>query len=195
MRQHNHLPAMVGFVSKHVAQHLHTNRPRRSPAVSAKLVDAALPATKRFREHLPATSSALGQPRTSLLRRTVRAVQLCWHLQMRSRKPHPLGPNIVHMRKDRHNTPSLARRFRSPRDRVKTFNQMLVHAVTGRKHQNRGSVELTVNLLLTRGHGTLLLPHHTSEPRRSKSDLPIPNRLYAQSFKQQPSASIKPWPL
>jgi hypothetical protein len=41
MREHTHLAAMVGFVREHVAQHFHANRPRRSPAVSAKLLDAA----------------------------------------------------------------------------------------------------------------------------------------------------------
>jgi hypothetical protein len=41
MREHTHLPAMVGFVRKHVAQHFQANRPRPSPAVSAKLLDAA----------------------------------------------------------------------------------------------------------------------------------------------------------
>src|ERR1700732_4433116 len=35
MREHTHLPAMVGFVRKHVAQHFLANRPRPSPAVSA----------------------------------------------------------------------------------------------------------------------------------------------------------------
>jgi hypothetical protein len=40
MREHTHLPAMVGFVRKHVAQHFQANRPRPSPAVSAKLLDA-----------------------------------------------------------------------------------------------------------------------------------------------------------
>ena len=59
MRQHTHLPAMVGFVSKHVAQHLHANRPGPSPAVSAKLLDAP-PTTERFREHLHAASGAFG---------------------------------------------------------------------------------------------------------------------------------------
>src|SRR2546426_5801121 len=43
MREHTHLPAMVGFVRKHVAQHFQANRPRPSPAVSAKLLDAAPP--------------------------------------------------------------------------------------------------------------------------------------------------------
>ena len=38
MREHAHLPAMMGFVRNHVAQHLQANRPRPSPAVSAKLL-------------------------------------------------------------------------------------------------------------------------------------------------------------
>src|SRR5260370_21414860 len=40
-REHAHLPPMVGFVTKHVAQHFGADRPRLSPAVSAKLRDAA----------------------------------------------------------------------------------------------------------------------------------------------------------
>jgi hypothetical protein len=60
MREHTHLPAMVGFVRKHVAQHFQANRPRRSPAVSAKLLDAAPTAAERFRKHLRAASGALG---------------------------------------------------------------------------------------------------------------------------------------
>src|SRR5207253_10459257 len=34
MREHTHLPAMVGFVRKHVAQHFRASRPRPGPAVS-----------------------------------------------------------------------------------------------------------------------------------------------------------------
>jgi len=41
MREHEYLPAMVGFMRKHVAQHFGTHRPSLSPAVSAKLLDAA----------------------------------------------------------------------------------------------------------------------------------------------------------
>ena len=81
MREHTHLPAMVGFVRKHVAQHFHANRPRRSPAVSAKLLDAAPTTAERFSEHLRAASGALGQSRTGLLRRAVRAVELSWNLR------------------------------------------------------------------------------------------------------------------
>ena len=73
MREQAHLPAMMGLMSKHVAQHLHANRPRRSPAVSAKPLDTA-PTPKRITQHLPTTSGALGQSRTSLLRRAVRTV-------------------------------------------------------------------------------------------------------------------------
>src|SRR5450631_4141118 len=69
MREHTHLPAMVGFVRKHVAQHLRANRPGPSPAVSAKLLDAAPRTAERFREHLRAASGALSQSRTGLLRR------------------------------------------------------------------------------------------------------------------------------
>src|SRR5712692_4478298 len=93
MRDHTHLPAMVGFVRKHVAQHFHANRPRPSPAVSQKLLDAAfvLTTAERFREHLRAASSALCQSRTGLVWRAVRAVELSWNLQMRSCKPNPLA--------------------------------------------------------------------------------------------------------
>jgi hypothetical protein len=62
MREHTYLAAMVGFVRKHVAQHLHAGRPRASPAVSAKLRDAGfvVPTAERFRQHLCAASGALG---------------------------------------------------------------------------------------------------------------------------------------
>ena len=84
MREHTHLPAMVGFVRKHVAQHFHANRPRPGPAVSVKLLDAAPTTAERFREHLRAASRALGQSRTGLLRHAVRSVELSWNLQVRS---------------------------------------------------------------------------------------------------------------
>src|SRR4029077_18809237 len=51
MRQHTHLPAMVRFVTKHVANHFHASRPWQTPAVSAKLLHPALTA-QRFRQHL-----------------------------------------------------------------------------------------------------------------------------------------------
>ena len=121
MREHTHLSAMVGFVGKHVAQHFHANRPRPSPAVSQKLLDTAfvLTTAERFSEHLRAASGALGQSRTGLLRRAVRAVELWWNLQVRSCKPDPLGADIVHMREDRRNGAGLAGRFGSPGGRVK----------------------------------------------------------------------------
>jgi hypothetical protein len=72
MSEHTHLPAMVRFVSNHVAQHFNANRPRCGPAVSAKFLDAATTA-ERFSEHLLAAGGALRQSRTSLLRRAVRA--------------------------------------------------------------------------------------------------------------------------
>jgi hypothetical protein len=41
----------------------------------------------------------------------VRAVELWWNLQVRSCKPDPLGPDIVHLREDRRNGAGLAGRF------------------------------------------------------------------------------------
>ena len=76
MREHAHLPAMMGFVSEHVAQHLRASRPGLGPAVSEKLLDAAAMIAERFSKHLLAASGALGQSRTGLLRRAVRAVEL-----------------------------------------------------------------------------------------------------------------------
>src|ERR1019366_1734796 len=157
MREHTHLPAMVGFVRKHVAQHFQANRPRRSPAVSAKLLDAAPTTAERFSQHLRAASGALGQSRTGLLRRAVRAVELWWNLQVRSCEPDPLGADVVHVREDRRNGAGLAGRFGSPGGRVKMFDKNLVHAIVGGEDQDGGSAQLSVNLVLTRGHGARLL--------------------------------------
>jgi hypothetical protein len=169
MREHTHLPAMVGFVRKHVAQHFHANRPRPAPAVSKKLLDAATTTAERFSEHLRAASGALGQSRTGLLPRAVRAVELSWNLQVRSCKPHPLGADIVHVREDRRNGADLPGRFGSPGARVKMFDKHLVHPLIGGKDLDRGSAQLRVNLLsvnlwLTRGHGSLSLTYNTSRP-------------------------------
>ncbi len=151
MREHTHLPAMVSFVRKHVAQHFQANRPRPSPAVSAKLLDAAPTAAERFREHLRAASGALGQSRAGLPRRAVRAIELWWNLQVRSGKPDPLGADIVHVGEDRRNGAGLAGRFGcrwfgDPGGRVKMFDKNLVHAIIGGKDLDCGSAELSVNL-------------------------------------------------
>src|SRR5439155_1649426 len=172
MREHTHLPAMMGFVRKHVAQHFQANRPRPSPAVSAKLLDAAPTTAERFSEHLRAASAALGQSRAGLLRRAVRAVELCWNLQMRSCKPDPLAADIVHVREDRCNSAGVVfsgvfagrfgcRRSGTPGGRVKMFDKNLVDAIVGEKDPGGkvldcGSAELSVNLVLMRGHGSLL---------------------------------------
>src|SRR5882724_2316168 len=151
MREHTHLPAMVSFVRKHVAQHFHANRPGPSPAVSAKLLDAAPTAAERFSKHLRAASGALGQSRTGLPSRAVRAVELSWNLQVRSCKPDPLAADIVHVREDRRNGADLAGRFGSPGGRIKLFDKNLVHALVGGKDLHCGSAQLRVNLRLTRG--------------------------------------------
>jgi hypothetical protein len=162
MREHTHLPAMVGFVRKHVAEHFRANRPRPTPAVSAKLLDAALTTAERFSEHLRAASGALSQSRAGLLRRAMRAVELSWDLQVRSCKPDPLAADIVHVREDRRNGADLAGRFGSPGGRAKMFDKHLVDAIIGGKELDRGSAKLSLNpgftkLGLTRAHGSLFL--------------------------------------
>jgi hypothetical protein len=157
MREHTHLPAMVGFVRKHVAQHFHANRPRLRPAVSKKFLDAAPTTAERFSEHLGAASGALSQSRAGLLRRTVRAVELSWNPQVRCGKPDPLGADIVHVREDRRNAAGLTRRFGSPGGRVKMFDKNLVDAIIGGKDLDCGSAEWSVNSVLARGHGSLIL--------------------------------------
>jgi hypothetical protein len=136
MREHAHLPAMVSFMSNHVTQHLRPNRPGSSPPVPLKRLDAATTA-ERFGEHLRASCGALGQSRTSLLRRAVRPVKLSWNLQVRSGQPHPLRPHIVHVRKDRRNRPDPAGRFRSPRNRVKMLEKHLIHPLIRGKDPHR----------------------------------------------------------
>jgi hypothetical protein len=63
----------------------------------------------------------------------------------------------VHVREDRRNAADLAGRFGSPGGRVEMFDKKLVHAIVGGKDPDCGSAELSVNLVLTRGHGSLFL--------------------------------------
>ena len=50
------------------------------------------------------------------------------------------------------------------------FDQNLVHAIIGGKDLDRGSAELSVNLVLTRGHGPYSLTYNTSG--RTKRSVP-----------------------
>ena len=159
MREHAHLPAMVSFVRKHVAEHFQANWHWPSPAVAMKIFDATV--AERLIEHLHAASGALRQGRTGLLRRAVRAVELGWHLQVRCCQPDPLRADIVHVGEDRRNRAALTGRFGSPRGRVKIFDKKLVYAIVGGKGLDCGPAELSVNLGLRRGHGSYSLPDHT----------------------------------
>src|SRR6266852_6251184 len=87
---------------------------------------------------------------------------------MRSGKPDPLAADIVHVREDRRNGADLvfAGRFGSPGGRVKMFDKNLVHALIGGKDLDCGSAELSVNLGLTRGHGSFT-PSFYGTSRRS----------------------------
>jgi len=171
MREHTHLPAMVGFVRNHVAQHFRANRPGPTPAVSAKVLDATTTAAERFGEHrfgkhFGAASGALGQSCAGLLRRAVCAVELSGNLQVRSGKPDPLAADVVHVREYRRDGTDLFLqvlfaggfagrlgcrfrcRSRFPGGGVKMFDENLVHAVVGEKDLDGGAAELSANLAL-----------------------------------------------
>jgi hypothetical protein len=166
MREHEHLPAMVGFVSEHVAEHLGADRPRFSPAVPAKLLDAAFVIAKGFGEHLGAADGALGQSCTGLPGCAVGAVELGWNLQVWGCEPDPLAADVVHVGEDGCNGAGLAGRFGwrlcFPGGRVKMFDEKLVHAIVGGKDLYRGAAEFSVNLGLTLGHGSYSLTYSTS---------------------------------
>jgi hypothetical protein len=197
MREHTHLPAMVGLVSKHVAQHFQANRPGPSPAVSAKRLDPAPTPAQRFSKHLRAANGARGQSGTGLLRRAMRALELWWNLQVRSRQPDPLAADIVHVREDRRNGARAAGWFGYPDGRVKMFDKDLVDAIVGGKDPDCGSADLSVDLVgvnpvltrgeLTRGHGSLLL-HQIILPGPRQAGT---NRLFSQNrlARQQPGGS------
>jgi len=172
MRQHAHLPAMVSLVRKHVAQHFHANRPRASPAVSEKLLDAAPATAERLREHLHAASGALGQSLAGLLPRTMHPIELGRNFQVRSCEPDPLSPDIVHVGEDRRNGAGIAGRFCRPGRGIEILDEKLVYAIIGGEDLDCGSAELSVNLgwtklglarlgltklFLARGHGSVFL--------------------------------------
>jgi hypothetical protein len=111
---------------------------------------------ERLSEHVRTARGALGQSRTGLPRRAVRAVELRWKLQVRSCKPDPFGADVVHLSEDRRNGAGLSPRFGPPGGRVKMFDQNPVDAIICRKDPDCRSTELRVNLGLTRGQGSLL---------------------------------------
>ena len=167
MREHANLSAMMGFMRDHVAEHLEANRPGLCPAVAVKLLDAAATVGQRFGEHLGAASSTLGQTCTGLLRCAMGPVELGRDLEMWSGEPDPLGADIVHVSEDGRDRSCPAAwsgvagpigwRLCFPGGRVEMFDQKLVHAIVGGKDMERSSTELSVNLRLTRGHGSYSL--------------------------------------
>ena len=63
----------------------------------------------------------------------------------------------MHVCEDRRDGADLTGRFGSPGGRVKMLDNHLVDAIIGGKDLDCGSAELSLNLALTRGHGSLLL--------------------------------------
>ena len=87
---------------------------------------------------------------------------------MRSCKLDPLSADIVHVREDGRDGASVAGRlsgqFSVPGGRVQMFDKELIHVIVGGKDLGCGLAELSVNLMLTRGHGSYSLSSITSRP-------------------------------
>ena len=66
---------------------------------------------------------------------------------MRSRKPDPLGADIVHVPEDRSNGAGLSRWFGSPGGSVKMFDLGLVDTIVDGKNLDCGPAELRENLV------------------------------------------------
>ena len=134
MREHTNLPAVVGFMGEHVAEHLWA---------------------ERFREHLLAAGGALRQGLASLLCRAVHPAELRGNLEVRCCQPEPFGSDVVHVREDRRNRADLAGRFSCPYCRIELFDEELVRPIIGGKNAHGRSAELTISAGML-GHGSLL---------------------------------------
>jgi len=129
---------MVGFVGDHVAQHLHANRPRRGPAISVKLLDTAIAASAS--PSISSQRSSRSRPcRTGLLRSALRAVELCWNLEMRGCSLTTWREHCAWCVKIRHNGAGVAgrfgcrisRQFRLSRQQGQMLDNDLIHAIIG----------------------------------------------------------------
>jgi len=154
MREHANLPAMMSLVRNHVTPHFRPNRPRSGPAVSVKVPDAAIRIAERFGQHLFTTSGTLRESGACLLQCALRTIELYWNLEMRSGQPHPLATDVVHVGEDSRDVAYVARRFGSPRARIKVFDQGLIHAIVNGKNPHGGYAEFYVDIRLTRRHGS-----------------------------------------
>src|ERR1700756_2761397 len=75
---------------------------------------------------------------------------------MRSSEPDPLGADVVHVREDRCDGADVTGRPGFPEGRIKILAENLIHAIVGGEDSDCRLVELRVNLVLARGHGSLL---------------------------------------
>jgi hypothetical protein len=164
MGEHEHLAAMMGFVSDHVAEHLGADGPRLSPAVAVKFLDAAFVAAKGFGEHLGAAKGALGECCAGLFGSAVGSVELGWDLQVRGCEAYPLAADVVRVGEDGCDGAGVAGRFGFPCGGVEMFDDELVHAIVGREDLDCCAAKLSVSFGLALGHGCRSLSYSTSDP-------------------------------
>src|SRR5260221_12123458 len=89
---------------------------------------------------------------------------------MRSREPYPLRADIVHVSEYRRDGAALAGRLGPPSGGVKIFNQHLIHAFIGGKDPDCRFAELSLNIGLSRGHGSHSSAYLTSRQARDAKE-------------------------
>jgi hypothetical protein len=86
---------------------------------------------------------------------------------MRRRKPHPLAPHVVYMRKNRHDATPPARRSRSPSSSLEPLNNHLIHALIHQKYLRRSGPKAAPHAFLSTHRcapTTLLHDRHSNSP-------------------------------
>jgi hypothetical protein len=192
-RQHTSLSAMMRLMRNHVTQHLRTNPPRPSPPVATKFRNRSAIIAKRSRQHLRAPRRTLRQPRAGLPHCAPRPVQLTRHLQMRRRKPHPLAPHVVHMRKDGHNAAAPAGRFRAPSSSLQPPHYHLIHPLIYQKDLGRSRPKSSPRAVPNANRPTPIHQVFTvahDRPLRCRKNLPTLDALCAAALEHFPERRL-----
>jgi hypothetical protein len=169
----------------HVTQHLRTNPPGPRPRVATKFRNRSAIIAQRSRQHLRAPRRTLRQRRARLSLCAPRPVQLTRHLQMRRRKPHPLAPYVVHMRKNRHDAAAPAGRFRAPSSSLQPLDYHLSHALIYQKYLGRSRPKSSPRTVPNTNRPRPIHHHFTLVHDRQlhcRKNYPTPRALYVKAF-------------
>jgi hypothetical protein len=153
MGQHTHLTAMMRIVRNHIDHHGSARRPLFRPTVAVKSFDPALGVGESACNHLGAACAALTQSSSYLFLRATGAVEWGRELKMWGRQPQPFAANIVNMRENRGDRPSLTPgQFRAPRRRIEMLENHLIHPFIYGVTLHQYLAKIDANVSLGSGH-------------------------------------------